>query len=83
MIVAMLAAIALDGSVPPPAVAAASGAASQALDPATVSAVEAAVYDYVDGQFWRVMRRVSAASCIPTWPNAPCAPSRIRTKSWA
>jgi hypothetical protein len=50
MIVAMLAAIALDGSVPPPAVAAASGAASQALDPAAVSAVEAAVFDYVDGQ---------------------------------
>jgi hypothetical protein len=57
MILALFAAFALDGSVLPPAaaaspmiVAAAAQTAPQALDPATVKAIEATVYDYVDGQ---------------------------------
>ncbi len=52
MIAAMLAAIALGGAVPPtPSTnAAVADSPAQALDPATVKAVEAAVYDYVDGQ---------------------------------
>jgi len=57
MILAMLAAFALDGSVLPPAaaaspmiVAAVANTAPQALDPATVKAIEATVHDYVDGQ---------------------------------
>jgi len=57
MILAMLAAFALDGSVLPPAAAAspmvaaaAANTAPQALDPATVKAIEATIYDYVDGQ---------------------------------
>ncbi|MBI1683085.1 nuclear transport factor 2 family protein [Caulobacter hibisci] len=58
MIAALLAAIALDGSALPPgdpgaevrsSIAVASSA-PQALDPTIVKAVEAAAYDYVDGQ---------------------------------
>lgn len=53
MIAAMLAAIALGGSpapAPSTTTAVADSAAPQAFDPATVKAIEAAVYDYVDGQ---------------------------------
>ncbi|PXA89519.1 hypothetical protein DMC25_09380 [Caulobacter sp. D4A] len=53
MIAAMLAAIALGGAVSPApstGAATADGAAPQAFDPAAVKAIEAAVYDYVDGQ---------------------------------
>lgn len=54
MILAMLAAAALDAAVSPPsapgAQADAPTAASPAVDPAAVAAVEAAVLDYVDGQ---------------------------------
>ncbi len=52
MIAAMLAAIALGGAVSPTPSTGAPVAdrPAQALDPATVKAVEAAVYDYVDGQ---------------------------------
>jgi len=52
MIAAMLAAIALGGAAPPAASTSAPVADSpaQAFDPATVKAIEAAAYDYVDGQ---------------------------------
>lgn len=52
MIAAMLAAIALGGAVPPASSTGAPVADSpaQAFDPAAVKAIEAAVYDYVDGQ---------------------------------
>lgn len=53
MMIAMFAAIVLDGAALPqrdPPVAVANSAASQALDPTAVRAIEATVYDYVDGQ---------------------------------
>jgi hypothetical protein len=53
MLAVLFAAIAIDGSVPPPKEAAPqppSAATSQAFDPAAVRAIEAAAYDYVDGQ---------------------------------
>ncbi|PVM92465.1 hypothetical protein DDF62_04815 [Caulobacter radicis] len=61
MIAALLAAIALDGSTPPPAAAPVQPAAvaPQALDPAAVKAVEAVAYDYVDGQLEGDVARVT------------------------
>lgn len=53
MMIAMFAAIVLDGAAlqqRDPPVAVANSAASQALDPTAVRAIEATVYDYVDGQ---------------------------------
>ncbi|PLR23928.1 hypothetical protein SGCZBJ_15235 [Caulobacter zeae] len=54
MIAALLAAIALGGSAPPPA-----DTAQPALDPAAVKAVEAVAYDYVDGQLEGDVARVT------------------------
>ena len=64
MIIALFAALALDGSAlkpvdPPTAVP--NSAAPQALDPATVKAIEATVYDYVDGQLEGDPARVRGA----------------------
>ena len=55
MILALFAAFALDGAILPPAAspttaAAAASPAPQALDPATIKAIEATIHDYVDGQ---------------------------------
>ncbi|AYV46866.1 hypothetical protein CFHF_08075 [Caulobacter flavus] len=60
MIAALLAAIVIDGSAPPSSIAAppAAPAATQALDPAAVKAVEAVAYDYVDGQLEGDVARV-------------------------
>lgn len=61
MIAALLAAIAIDGSAPPSSIAAPpppAPAATQALDPAAVKAVEAVAYDYVDGQLEGDVARV-------------------------
>ncbi|PVM91946.1 nuclear transport factor 2 family protein [Caulobacter endophyticus] len=53
MLAVLFAAIAIDGSAPPPQDTSPrppSATASQAFDPAAVRAIEAAAYDYVDGQ---------------------------------
>lgn len=61
MIVALFAAIALDASASPPRDAGVQPpvAASRSLDPAAVKAVEAAAYDYVDGQLEGDVARVA------------------------